>query len=160
MLGLAQTQTTTTATHLQPTQNQSLAKQNRKPSQLTKNNHQRPKSIASFCRVFPDYGPRRSSPSAFRCDQLSPARCIPAHPCASIRVSAGSCAQPPGGGAVMMFASLYMSDCTSVLSPCEMPIPTHPRAKSSAASAFPFSNFAFPFSAFNSSEVKNEKLQH
>jgi hypothetical protein len=42
--------------------------------------------------------------------------------CASIRVSAGSCAQPPGGGAVMMYASHYMSEWTSVLSLCEMPI--------------------------------------
>jgi len=32
-------------------QNQSLAKHNRKPSQLIENNHQRPKSIASFCRA-------------------------------------------------------------------------------------------------------------
>jgi len=32
--------------------NQSLAKHNRKPSQLIENNHQRPKSIASFCRHF------------------------------------------------------------------------------------------------------------
>jgi hypothetical protein len=35
-----------------PSPNQSLAKHNRKPSQLIENNHQRPKSIASFCRVF------------------------------------------------------------------------------------------------------------
>jgi len=34
--------------------NQSLAKHNRKPSQLIENNHHRPKSIASFCRVFLD----------------------------------------------------------------------------------------------------------
>src|SRR5579863_3568432 len=33
-----------------PSPNQSLAKHNRKPTQLTENNHQRPKSIASFCR--------------------------------------------------------------------------------------------------------------
>ena len=33
---------------------QSLAKHNRKPTQLTENNQQRPKSIASFCRVFVD----------------------------------------------------------------------------------------------------------
>ena len=31
---------------------QSLAKHNRKPTQLTENNRQRSKSIASFCRVF------------------------------------------------------------------------------------------------------------
>ena len=31
---------------------QSLAKHNQKPTQLTEDNHQRPKSIASFCRVF------------------------------------------------------------------------------------------------------------
>jgi hypothetical protein len=36
-----------------PCPNQSLAKHNRKPSQLTENNHQRPKSIASFCRTLP-----------------------------------------------------------------------------------------------------------
>ncbi len=40
---------------LLPTPNQSLAKQNRKPSQLIENNHQHPKSIASFCRLFLDY---------------------------------------------------------------------------------------------------------
>jgi hypothetical protein len=33
-----------------PSPNQSLAKHNRKPSQLTENKHQRSKSIASFCR--------------------------------------------------------------------------------------------------------------
>jgi hypothetical protein len=33
-------------------QNQSLAKHNRKPPQISENKHQRPKSIASFCR-FP-----------------------------------------------------------------------------------------------------------
>jgi hypothetical protein len=60
----------------------------------------------------------------------------------------------------MMFASPYSSNWTSVLSPYEMPIPTGPGAKSRARSAFPFSDFAFLFSAFNSSEVKNEKLQH
>jgi hypothetical protein len=38
------------------TPNQSLAKHNRKSSQIIENNHQRPKSIASFCRVFCDYG--------------------------------------------------------------------------------------------------------
>jgi len=32
--------------------NQSLAKHNRKPSQVVENKHQRPKSIASFCRVL------------------------------------------------------------------------------------------------------------
>src|SRR6202007_155793 len=31
---------------------QSLAKQNRKPTQTRENNHQRPRSIASFCRLF------------------------------------------------------------------------------------------------------------
>src|SRR5579863_1663008 len=50
--------------------------------------------------------------------------------CASIRVSAGSCAQPPGGGAVMMYASHYMSDWTSVLTLCEMPMRMGVRAKS------------------------------
>jgi hypothetical protein len=34
--------------------NQSLAKHNRKSSQIIENNRQRPKSIASFCRVFLD----------------------------------------------------------------------------------------------------------
>ena len=136
MLGLAQTQTTTPFTHLLPAQNQSLAKHNRKPSQLTENNHQRSKSIASFCRVFLDYSLRRNSPPTFRCDALPAARCIPARPCASIRVSAGSCAQPPGGGAVMMFASHYTSDWTSVLSLCEMPIRSGACAKSRAGIGF------------------------
>ena len=229
MLGLAQTQTPTVAAHPPPTQNQSLAKHNRKPSQLIENNHQHPKSIASFCRVFLDYSPPRNSPPLFRSDSTaappprislpnfaglaclgvrrlaaaftsrsllrrslhkaihpSPAstsfappqmrtlplpasRCIPARPCASIRLSAGSCAQPPGGGAVMMYASLYMSDCTPVLSPCEMPIRSclhpkkrvcHPERSEGSAFAFPFSNFSFPFSALHLIEVKNEKLQH
>jgi hypothetical protein len=34
--------------------NQLLARHNRKPSQLIDNNHHRPKSIASFSRVFLD----------------------------------------------------------------------------------------------------------
>jgi len=34
---------------------QSLAKHNRKPSQIIENNRQRPKSIASFCRVLCAY---------------------------------------------------------------------------------------------------------
>jgi hypothetical protein len=33
-----------------PSPNQSIAKHNRKPAQLAENKHQRPKSIASFCR--------------------------------------------------------------------------------------------------------------
>ena len=36
-----------------PSPNQSLAKHNRKPLQLTENKSQRPKSIASFCRNLP-----------------------------------------------------------------------------------------------------------
>jgi hypothetical protein len=112
----------------------------------------------------------------------------------------------------MMFASHYMSEWTSVLSPYEMPIRSGVCAKSHAGSDFvvariyglfvqdnhrsrsedrryegqvkrqvkgarlkaaatnstptsapaapPFSNFLFPFSALNLSEVKNEKLQH
>jgi hypothetical protein len=35
-----------------PSPNQSLAKHNRKPTQLTENKHQRSKSIASFCRTL------------------------------------------------------------------------------------------------------------
>jgi len=48
--------------------NQSLAKHNRKPMQLTENNHHRPKSIASFFRVF-------CNPRAFSDDarSISPA---------------------------------------------------------------------------------------
>jgi hypothetical protein len=117
-----------------------------------------------------------------------------------------------GGGAVMMFASHYMSEWTSVLSLCEMPIQRGVCAKSRAGSGFVVaricgrfvrddhcwrskdrryegqvkrqvngarlkaaatnstttstlghfcvSDFAFPFSAVNSTEVKNEKLQH
>jgi hypothetical protein len=60
----------------------------------------------------------------------------------------------------MMYASPYMSEWTSVLSPCEMPIRSGVCAKLRAVRAFPFSNFAFVISAFNSTEVKNEKLQH
>jgi hypothetical protein len=222
MLGLARTQTFTPSTLRQPTQNQSLAKHNRKSSQLAENNHRRPKSIASFCRVFPKFAPPRNSPPLFRSDStaarphislpnsaslgylgvrrlaaaltsrsslrrsprsatrvrpassatssfanaqigsppLSASRCISARACASIRASAGSCARPPGGGAVMIYASPYSSNRTSVLFPYEMPIRSGVCAKSRAANAFPFSNSTFPFSAFNSSEVKNEKLQH
>jgi hypothetical protein len=160
MLGLAQTQTSTPAALEHPTQNQSPAKHNRKPSQVAENNQQRPKSIASFCRVFLDFGPRRNVPPAPRCDALPAARCISARPCASIRLSAGSCAQPPGGGAVMMVASPYSSNWMSVPSPYEMPIRSTFGAKSRASSFFLVSDFTFPFSAFNSSEVKNEKLQH
>jgi hypothetical protein len=145
VLGLAQTQTSTPATLRPPAANQSLAKQNRKASQLTENNHQHPKAIASFCRVFLDYSLRRNSPPTFRCDALPAARCIPARPCASIRVSAGSCAQPPGGGAVMMYASHYMSEWTSVLSPCEMPIRSGSGANSCASRVFPLFNFVYLF---------------
>src|SRR5271163_2517376 len=35
-----------------PSPNQSLAKHNRKPLQVIENKHQRPKSIASFCRFL------------------------------------------------------------------------------------------------------------
>jgi hypothetical protein len=67
MLSLAQTQTLTPASQRLPAPglashhpsfvtphfpNQSLAKHNRKPSQIIENNHQRLRSIASFCRVF------------------------------------------------------------------------------------------------------------
>jgi len=38
-----------------PTPIQSLAKQNRKPMQVVENKRRRPKSIASFCRVFCGY---------------------------------------------------------------------------------------------------------
>src|ERR1700692_4444880 len=38
-----------------PTAKQSLAKQNRKRSQMIENKQQRPKSIASFCRLYDDY---------------------------------------------------------------------------------------------------------
>src|ERR1700678_1854067 len=41
-----------------------------------------------------------------------------------------------GGGAVMMYASPYSSNWTSVLSPYEMPIPSGPRAKSCADNDF------------------------
>jgi len=56
------TQTSSYAAHHRPTQ--SLAKYSRKPTQLTENKQQRPKSIASFCRFF-DLQlslPRRVSP--------------------------------------------------------------------------------------------------
>jgi hypothetical protein len=41
-----------------------------------------------------------------------------------------------GGGAVMMYASPYSSNGTSVLSPYEVPIPNGPRAKSCAGNGF------------------------
>jgi len=44
--------------------NQSLAKHNRKPTQVVENKNQRPKSIASFCRAFaPGAPPDRSLPT-------------------------------------------------------------------------------------------------
>ena len=55
MFELAPTRTSAHRRRLLPTRNHSLAKHNRKPSQITKNNHQRPKSISSFCRVFCNY---------------------------------------------------------------------------------------------------------
>src|ERR1700676_5328490 len=53
----AHPRTSTYPTHqpVPPTANQSLAKHNRKPSQMIEDKQQRPKSIASFCRVFRDY---------------------------------------------------------------------------------------------------------
>ena len=52
----AHSQPSTHSAHLSvtPTANQSLAKHNRKPSQMIEDKQQRPKSIASFCRVFRD----------------------------------------------------------------------------------------------------------
>jgi len=55
MLEPSRTGNSTLPARLLRTANQSLAKHNRKPSQLIENNHQRPTSIASFCRVFHDY---------------------------------------------------------------------------------------------------------
>jgi hypothetical protein len=52
MLELSRTGNSTLPARFLRTANQSLAKHNRKPSQIIENNHQRPKSIASFCRVF------------------------------------------------------------------------------------------------------------
>jgi hypothetical protein len=65
-----------TSAHLRqflPTANQSLAIHNRKPSQIIDNNQRRPKSIASFCRVFCDYADpsqylRRSASKYQICD--------------------------------------------------------------------------------------------
>jgi len=42
--------------------NQSLAIHNRKPSQIIENNHQRPKSIASFCRGFCNHSAKTKGP--------------------------------------------------------------------------------------------------
>ena len=56
--GLSMRSAAQTGNSTRPTQPpapiQSLAKHNRKPPQLIENKHQRPKSIASFCRVFRD----------------------------------------------------------------------------------------------------------
>ena len=54
--------------------NQSLAKHNRKPSQLTENKHHEPKSIASSCRVFCRYAARRPTFSRHRAVSRTPAR--------------------------------------------------------------------------------------
>jgi hypothetical protein len=63
MWSTAQPQTSTRPTHLPTTPNQSLAKQNRKPSQLVEKNHHGPKSIASFLHVFGTYGTLHTPPS-------------------------------------------------------------------------------------------------
>jgi hypothetical protein len=52
MLELARTLNSTLPARLLRTPNQSLAKLNRKPAQMIENKQRRPKSIASFCRVF------------------------------------------------------------------------------------------------------------
>ena len=44
-----------------PSPNQSLAKHNRKSTQVFENKHQRPKSIASFCRNFAPCAPPHRS---------------------------------------------------------------------------------------------------
>ena len=54
MFELAPTRTSVHPRRLLPTAIQSLARHNRKSSQIIENNHQRSKSIASFCRVFLD----------------------------------------------------------------------------------------------------------
>jgi len=58
----AHSQTSAHSAHLSvtPTANQSLAKHNRKPSQLAENKHQRPNSIATFVAFWPF---RRASPT-------------------------------------------------------------------------------------------------
>ena len=71
MLERAQTHTSTVFTRHQPAPNQSLAKQNRKPSQTTENNRQRTESIASFSRVF-------ALPLLFRRNVIRPL--LPANP--------------------------------------------------------------------------------
>jgi hypothetical protein len=63
MFELVRTQAFTLPARLLPTANQSLAKHNRKPSQLIENNHPRPKSIASFCRVLSPAARSKSDPS-------------------------------------------------------------------------------------------------
>ena len=70
MFELVRTQAFTLPARLLPTANQSLAKHNRKPSQLIENNHQHPKSIASFCHLFLDYA--ASSPTDLIIDDVSP----------------------------------------------------------------------------------------
>ena len=63
MFALATTRTSAYPKRLLRTANQSLAKHNRKPSQAIENNHQQPKSIASFCRVFSDYQGKGAHPA-------------------------------------------------------------------------------------------------
>jgi hypothetical protein len=55
MFELAPTRNSAHPRRLLPTANQSLAKHNRKASQIIENKQQRPESIASFCRVFRAY---------------------------------------------------------------------------------------------------------
>jgi hypothetical protein len=55
-----------TPRNFSPPQSQSLAKQNRRVMQMIENNQQRPKSIASFCRVFLRFQRQRRTAKAGR----------------------------------------------------------------------------------------------
>jgi hypothetical protein len=62
-----------------PRSNQSLAKPNRKPPQTTENKHQRPKSIASFCRDSCDQPSLRPRAKLAGSESRSPASAITTH---------------------------------------------------------------------------------
>src|SRR5580704_6613854 len=84
MFQLARVHSSTLPARLLSSSNQSLAKQNRKPLQVIENNHQRTKSIASFCRLLA--APRHLlppiCPSRFACHQPQ----VPKSPRASVAI--------------------------------------------------------------------------
>ncbi len=79
MWSTAQPQTSALPAHLPAAPIQSLAKQNRKPSQLVENNHHEPKAIASFLRVCCHYTLLQSAPSERWTTQINARKAAASH---------------------------------------------------------------------------------